>query len=509
MKSKLLTSLFAIASGAIAVLAFSPFGYWPMVIPSLLGLYALLDKATPKQAAWRGFGYAMGLFLPGQWWIHVSMTEFGGIPLPAAFVLLAGLCAYLSLYPTLACWLFARFFVGRHWSRWLLAFPALWLMADWLRGWVMTGYPWLWFGYTQIDGPLKGFAPLLGVQGITLALLLTASALWLVWQHRKPAWLLLPVALVGAAQGLMQLNWVTRGEPVKVALVQGNIEQSLKWDPEALVPTVRKYQDLSRENQDADIIVWPESAIPAIEKEMGSYLESLDKAMKVNDTGLLAGIIHYDLKQQRFFNTVLGMGVQDAEGKESYYYEHKNRYYKYHLLPIGEFVPFEDLLRPIAPFFNLPMSSFSRGDEVQPNLIAKGLKFAAAICYEIIFPDEVRRNVQPDTDFLLTVSNDAWFGTSIGPWQHMEIARMRALELARPLLRDTNTGITIVTEIDGSIIAQIPQFEAGVLRTEVRPAHGVTPYLRFGSWPMYGLAAALLGLALWLRPRAHPWARKG
>ncbi|TNI57409.1 apolipoprotein N-acyltransferase [Aeromonas dhakensis] len=508
-KSKLLTSLFAMASGAIAVLAFSPFNYWPLVIPSLLGLYALLDKATPKQAAWRGFGYAMGLFLPGLWWIHVSMTMFGGIALPVAFVLLAGLSAYLALYPTLACWLFARFFRERHWSRWLLAFPALWLMADWLRGWVMTGFPWLWFGYSQIDGPLKGFAPILGVQGITLALLLTASALWLLWQSRKPAWLLVPVALVGAAQGLMQLNWVTRGEPVKVALVQGNIEQSLKWDPEALVPTVRKYQDLSRENQDADIIVWPESAIPAIEKEMGNYLESLDKAMKVNDTGLLAGIIHYDLEQQRFFNTVLGMGVQDAEGKESYYYQHKNRYYKYHLLPIGEFVPFEDLLRPIAPFFNLPMSSFSRGDEVQPNLIAKGLKFAAAICYEIIFPDEVRRNVQPDTDFLLTVSNDAWFGTSIGPWQHMEIARMRALELARPLLRDTNTGITIVTDIDGSIIAQIPQFEAGVLRTEVRPAHGVTPYLRFGSWPMYGLAAALLALALWLRPRAHPWARKG
>ncbi|HDZ8979189.1 apolipoprotein N-acyltransferase [Aeromonas veronii] len=506
--SRILLSLSALASGAIAVLAFSPFGYWPLVIPSLLGLYALLDKATPKQAAWRGFGYAMGLFLPGLWWIHVSMTEFGGIPLPVAFVLLAGLSAYLALYPMLACWVFARFFGGRHWSRWLLAFPALWLVADWLRGWVMTGFPWLWFGYSQIDGPLKGFAPILGVQGITLALLFSASAIWLVWKSRSPLWLAVPAMLVAGAHGLMQLNWVTRGEPVKVALVQGNIAQSLKWDPEALAPTVRTYQDLSRENQDADIIIWPESAIPAIEKAMGPYLENLDKAMKVNDTGLLAGIIHYDEQQQRFYNTVLGMGVQDADGKASYFYNHSNRYNKYHLLPIGEFVPFEDLLRPIAPFFNLPMSSFSRGDEVQPNLIAKGLKLAAAICYEIIFPEEVRRNVNADTDFLLTVSNDAWFGTSIGPWQHMEIARMRALELARPLLRDTNTGITIVTEIDGSIIGQIPQFEAGVLRSEVRPAHGETPYLRFGSWPLYGLTVLLLGLALALRPKAHPWARE-
>ncbi|MGL5660426.1 MAG: apolipoprotein N-acyltransferase [Aeromonas sp.] len=506
MRSKILLSLSALACGAIAVLAFSPFGYWPLVIPSLLGLYALLDNATPKQAAWRGFGYAMGLFLPGLWWIHVSMTEFGGIPLPVAFVLLAGLSAYLALYPTLACWVFARFFSTSNWSRWLLAFPALWLVADWLRGWVMTGFPWLWFGYSQIDGPLKGFAPIFGVQGITLALLLCASAIWLMWKTRSLLWLAVPALLVASAHGLMQLNWVTRGEPVKVALVQGNIAQSLKWDPDVLAPTVRTYQDLSRENQDADIIVWPESAIPAIEKPMIPYLENLDKAMKVNNTGLLAGIIHYDRQQKRFYNTVLGLGVQDSAGKESYFYNHPNRYTKYHLLPIGEFVPFEVLLRPIAPFFNLPMSSFSRGDEVQPNLLAKGLKFATAICYEIIFPEEVRRNVTADTDFLLTVSNDAWFGTSIGPWQHMEIARMRALELARPLLRDTNTGITIVTEIDGSIIGQIPQFKAGVLRSEVRPAHGETPYLRFGSWPLYGLTLLLLGLAFALRTKPHPWA---
>ena len=508
MKSRLLITLSALSCGALAVMAFSPFNYWPLLIPSLLGLFALIDRVSPKQAAWRGFGYAMGMFLPGLWWIHVSMTEFGGIPLPVAFVLLAGLSAYLALYPALACWAFARFFRERHWSRWLLAFPALWLVADWLRGMVLTGFPWLWFGYTQIDGPLKGLAPLLGVQGITLALLLTAASLWQLWQTRRLLWLAVPLVLVALATASMQLSWVTRGEPVKVALVQGNIEQSMKWDPETLVPTVRKYQDLSRQHQDADIIVWPESAIPALEKEMVPYLENLDKAMKVNETALIAGIINFDMDQRRFYNVVLGMGMTDLDGKQSYHYEQGNRYNKVHLLPIGEYVPFGDLLRPIAPFFNLPMSSFSEGAPVQENLLAKGLRLATAICYEIIFPEELRRNVTEQTDFLLTVSNDAWFGKSIGPWQHMEIARMRALEFSRPLLRATNTGLTVATESDGHIIGQLPQFEDGVLRVEVRPATGATPYQRFGSWPLYALSALMLIAALWLRPRAHPWSER-
>lgn len=505
MKSKLLISVSALGSGALAVLAFAPFNQWYLVIPSLLGLFALLERATPKQAAWRGFGYAMGLFLPGLWWIHVSMTYFGGIPLPVAFVLLAGLSAYLALYPTLACWLFARFFRERHWSRWLLAFPALWLAADWLRGEVLSGFPWLWFGYTQIDGPLKGLAPLLGVQGITLALLLTAASLWQIWLRRNLLWLVLPGALVAVAMLSMQHSWVTRGEPVKIALVQGNIEQSLKWNPDALVPTVRKYQDLSRAHPDADIVIWPESAIPALEKQMVPYLENLDKAMKVNDTALITGIINFNQEERHFYNVVLGLGVTDKAGSQSYHYQQDNRYNKVHLVPIGEYVPLADLLRPVAPFFNLPMSDFSEGAPIQENLLAKGLRLATAICYEIVFPEEVRRNVQANTDFLLTVSNDAWFGQSIGPWQHMEIARMRSLELSRPLLRATNTGITVATETDGRIIGQIPQFQDGVLEVDVRPANGMTPYQRMGSLPMYGIAALLLVLGLWLRPRAHPW----
>ncbi|MGL5286312.1 MAG: apolipoprotein N-acyltransferase, partial [Aeromonas sp.] len=283
------------------------------------------------------------------------------------------------------------------------------------------------------------------------------------------------------------------------------IEQSLKWNPDALVPTVRKYQDLSRAHPDADIVIWPESAIPALEKQMVPYLENLDKAMKVNDTALITGIINFNQEERHFYNVVLGLGVTDKAGSQSYHYQQDNRYNKVHLVPIGEYVPLADLLRPVAPFFNLPMSDFSEGAPIQENLLAKGLRLATAICYEIVFPEEVRRNVQANTDFLLTVSNDAWFGQSIGPWQHMEIARMRSLELSRPLLRATNTGITVATETDGRIIGQIPQFQDGVLEVDVRPANGMTPYQRMGSLPMYGIAALLLVLGLWLRPRAHPW----
>ncbi|MGL5947881.1 MAG: apolipoprotein N-acyltransferase [Aeromonas sp.] len=509
----LLLLLVSALAGAANVLAFAPFGYWPLPLLSLLTLAALLNHAAPKAAAARGFAFGLGLFLPGLWWINVSITAFGGLPLVVAFLLLLGLAAYLALYPALACWLFARFFSAEHtpqWfhaagdsrfsvRRWLLAFPALWLTCDLLRGALLTGFPWLSLGYSQIDGPLKGLAPLLGVQGITGALLVSAGALWLALGRKQVAWLLLPALLIAGAQWGARAQFVRRGEPVKVALVQGNIGQSMKWEPEALVPTVRTYQDLSRQAPDAAIIVWPEAAIPALEQEMAPYLVNLDQTLRLQGQGLITGIIHYDASAQRFYNAVIGLGKGEAPGQmlTGYAPEHANRYYKYHLLPIGEFVPLEAWLRPLAPLFNLPMSSFSRGDAVQPNLLARGFKLAAALCYEIIFPEEVRRNVRADTDFLLTVSNDAWFGTSIGPWQHMEIARMRALELARPLLRATNTGITVVVDTDGAVQAQLPPFTAGVLRTSVRPAHGQTPYHRFGQWPLYGLL--LLGLGFSLR----------
>ena len=263
-------------------------------------------------------------------------------------------------------------------------------------------------------------------------------------------------------------------------MVQGNIEQSIKWAPEQEWPTMLKYLDLTRVNYDADIIIWPESAIPAMEATSQDYLTTVNRSALLNDSAIITGIINYNFETKQYFNSLITLGKKYDDDHQGYFYNHSNRYSKNHLLPIGEFVPFQEWLRPLAPFFNLPMSSFSRGDYVQEKLVAKNLHLLPLLCFEIAFPHQLAANLTPNTNLLLTVSNDAWFGGSHGPHQHMEIARMRALEFGRPLLRSTNNGITAVVDHKGHFIERIPQFEEAVLKVNVPLVSGNTPY---SQWP--------------------------
>lgn len=231
--------LSAALAGALATPAFGPWNIWPLALVSLTLLQLLLSSQAPKRAAKLGFAFAFGLNLPGLWWIHISMTVFGGIALPVAFVMVALLAAYLALFPMAACWVWARLFPQQHghidWLRSLMAFPALWLLSDWAMGHVLTGFPWLWFGYSQINSPLVGIAPLLGVQGVTLLLLLSSGGIALALRQRQPFWLLLPVAAFAVGAGLQPLSWTTPGKPLNFALMQGNIAQEAKWDPKTSV----------------------------------------------------------------------------------------------------------------------------------------------------------------------------------------------------------------------------------------------------------------------------------
>ena len=470
------TNWLSFLAGLSLVLAYAPFSLWylAIIIPALW--LRLMAGQDTRNSAKQGFIFGLGWFTAGISWVHVSIDQFGGLPLAVSLLLMLLLCSYLALYPALSCYLSARFTRKRQFSPWLL--PPFWLIAEYLRGVMLTGFPWLSLGYSQIDGPLSAFVPVIGETGITFVMLCLSIALLQLSrkkQIKRHLALLGAVALAGFA--LHQQTWVTpTGKSVKIALVQANIKQELKWLPEHEWPSMLKFLDLTRINYDADIIIWPESAVPAIETTAQDFLEVANQGAALNNSTIIAGIINYNFEARTYFNSLIVLGKKHPDDEQgSYYYNSPNRYYKHHLLPIGEFVPFQEWLRPLAPLFNLPMSSFSRGGYVQPNLVAQGLDLLPLICFEIAFPHQLAANLTRDTDMILTVSNDAWFGDSHGPHQHLEIARMRALEFGRPVLRSTNNGITAIADHTGKITSRIPQFEEAVLRDEVKLQQGFTP----------------------------------
>jgi apolipoprotein N-acyltransferase len=492
--------LLAIFAGACMTLSYAPFNYWPMSFFCFAIIIWLVkptdENTTVKKSAQLGFYFGLGWFGVGISWVHVAIADFGGLPLIISLLLMLILCAYLALYPALAFALSCKLYQYKRPSssrskycllHWFSYFSICFILMETLRGIVLTGFPWLSLGYILTDSPLNFLSPIIGEFGLSFVVLILSFAGYLLFQTKQVWFLLasLSILFITLLISPYLSNTQHQDKQVKVLLVQGNIEQQLKWNPDHAWSIMQKYQDLTRKNWDVDLVVWPEAAISKVEYLAGDFLTQLDSTAAFNNTALITGIVDYQFDTKTIYNNLIVVGKRNSDSKQGHYhYLHDNRYTKHKLLPIGEFVPFEDILRPLAPLFNLAMSSFSAGEAIQKNLVANGLNILPANCFEIVFSHFLRQNYQTNSDLLLTVSNDAWFGDSHGPHQHMQIARMRSQELRLPLLRVTNNGITAVYDPIDDIQQSTPQFETNVLKTQVKTISGDTFYSQHGDKPM-------------------------
>lgn len=486
-------NLIALLAGALTTLALAPYGIWPLALLSIALLYSGLRDLTARQAAWRGWWYGFGLFASGTSWVYVSIHDYGAASPPLAAFLTLGFVAGLGLFFALTAWLWALFLRrDAAPASDALAFAALWVGQEAFRGWFLTGFPWLYAGYSQLDGPLAGLAPVGGVWLLSFALALSAALLAnlpRLYRHKPQlgAALVMLIApwLIGAL--LKGHAWTApAGEPLSVAAIQGNVEQNLKWDPAQLNAQLALYRDMSFSSKPTDLLIWPETAVPVLKEQASGYLSVMDRFASDRQSALITGVPIRQPNERgelRYYNgvSVVGQGSGD--------------YLKQRLVPFGEYVPLQEVLRGLIAFFDLPMSDFARGEHDQPLLEAKGHRIATFICYEVVYP-EFAANLAAQSDLLLTVSNDTWFGTSIGPLQHLQMAQMRALEAGRWMIRATNNGVTVLIDPFGQITERLPQFEQGTLYGEVQPMQHLTPFLQWRSWPLIILCTLLLGWAL-------------
>ncbi|GAA6134183.1 apolipoprotein N-acyltransferase [Oceaniserpentilla sp. 4NH20-0058] len=481
---------FALFCGAMLPFSFAPYHLWPLQVLSIAALFLSLKELTPKQALWRGWWYGLGVYASGVSWVYVSIHVFTNTPAPLAFTMTLLFVASLAWFFALMAFSFQKWFSKHRFT--VLSFAAIWLLFEWSRSWMLGGFPWLYLGDGHISTWLAGFAPVFGVYSIGFIIVLSAGLL-LNWQWKtrlkSGVALLISPWLIGF--GFSQISWtgVTENGEINVVAIQGNIPQDRKWLPSEIYPTLEKYRVASEAHREANLILWPETAITVLHHQVQEYLEYLDDEGKQHDTSIITGIPYQQGTKEdypgAYHNSVIALG--SASGL----------YHKQKLVPFGEFMPIPDSWHGLLSFFNIPMNDFRPGKthQAQLQVSSQTLQYGIApyICYDIVYPDHVASYAK-DAGILITISNDAWFGHSIGPLQHFDIARMRALENGRYLLRSTNTGITALVDHKGQVVNQLPQFEYGVLEAKAQIMEGNTPFNIWGSWPM--LVLSVLSLLL-------------
>lgn len=490
--------IISLGAGAALPLAFAPYGWWWVAILSPAILYALLHDRSPKQAFWLGEAYGIGLWCVGAFWLYTSIHTYGDTPAPLALLMIGFVGLAMGLFHGVMAWAYRRFLPETP-----LTFAPIWVFFEWLKTWLFTGFPWLFVGYGFTGKGLDGLAPVAGVFAVSFLAIFLAAALIEVLRGKR-FWLIPMLAFVSLAIGLDQVRWTTAKPtpPLSVSLVQGNIPQDLKWLTEYRIRTLQIYAELSNTEWGRDLVVWPESSIPMFQTDAQPFIDQVELLAAATNSAWVTGIpwqslTPFDPQQYAyapFYNSIMARGDQ-ADGL----------YHKQRLVPFGEYIPFEGALYWVLPNLkrNMEIMSFSAGRDDQAPLQIKGHALAAAICYEVAYPNLTRKNAR-GSDFLVTLSNDAWFGTSDGPLQHLQMVQMRAKETGRWFIRATNTGVTAFIDDRGQIVSRTAQFKTAVLRGELPAMQGETPYMRWGDWPLLVLSALLILLGLYFKRQSIP-----
>ncbi|OED48644.1 apolipoprotein N-acyltransferase [Endozoicomonas sp. (ex Bugula neritina AB1)] len=497
MIKKLSGHVLALFAGALFPLGFSPYEYWPVLLVATGIIFYLTHHADCRTVCLRGGLFGTGIFGAGTSWVYVSIHQFGSAPAPLAalltlfFVLLLTSVFIIPLFLAYTK-LRDRYHISPVWQQALL-FSGLWVLFEWVRSWFLTGFPWLLQGYSLLDTPFQAWAPITGVYGLSLLMVTSAclmTALLIDSRHFKTEGIFTCLLTTLVWLGSFPLNtvqWTTKTGQLSFSAIQGNIPQSLKWEPGYLEDTISTYFKLTENEWGQDLVIWPENALPIFYSSVRPVMQQMNRQAKDSGSTFITGIPMDDntTGETRYYNSIVASGIGHG------------RYYKQKLVPFGEYVPFESLLRGMIDFFDLPMSAFTKGSHNQALLEVADTTIAPYICYEVVYPDFAAKQAR-DSGLLITISNDTWFGRSIGPLQHFQIARMRSLETGRYMIRATNDGITALIDDKGQIKEKVKRFQKGVLRGYVPIMKGNTPFMKFGSWPTL-LLSTLFVFCLMLR----------
>lgn len=480
--------LFGLLFGAALPLSLASWTWWPIGLMSVAGLVILLKDLRPSDCFWRALWFGLGMFGVGVSWVFISIHDHGHASVPLALLLTSLFVLLLAVLFALPFMLYGTGF-NRTAGSMVLAFPSIWVLGEWTRSWLFSGFPWMYLGYGHIDTWLSGWAPITGVLGISWISALSGTLIGIVAIPRKP-FILGNVALLtvlGWTTGwyLQSAQWTTAaGRPLSIGIMQPALPVAAKWDSTELATILEQNRQITRELLGNDLVIWPESAVPALEEQVKPFLAAMAKSALDSNTALITGIPTRNATTRQYHNSVMGLGTAGGI------------YHKQHLVPFGEYVPFERWLGGTMAFLNLPMSIFSPGSAQQQPIHANGFSIGTAICYEIVFPDLVAA-IASQSNLLLTVSNDSWFGRSIGPEQHFQMARMRAAENRKPLIRATNDGITALISHHGKVISTIPPFTRSTLTGQLTPYSGQTPFGQWGSTPILLFSLIMLFGAIW------------